>query len=66
MKIGKTTDLQKRFACLSTQSPTPLRLLKAIPGYSDEEKALHKRFREHRRHGEWFKLEPVRKALRAL
>jgi hypothetical protein len=66
VKIGKTTDLQKRFAALSTQSPTPLRLLKAIPGYSSEERALHKRFREHRRHGEWFELAPLRKAIRAL
>ncbi len=66
VKIGKTTDLQKRFAALSTQSPTPLRVLKTIPGYSDEERALHERFAKHRRHGEWFELEPLRKAIRGL
>jgi len=51
---------------LSTQSPVPLRVLKTIPGYSDEEKALHKRFKEHRRHGEWFELGSIRKAIEGL
>ena len=66
VKIGKTTDLEERFKSLCTMSPTPLRLLKVIPGYSDEEKTLHKRFKEYRRHGEWFELEPLRRAIRGL
>ena len=64
VKIGKTTDLQRRFRGISSNCPVPIQVLKWVPGYSDEEKTLHKRFKEYRRHGEWFELEPIRRAIR--
>lgn len=59
VKIGVTTDPDKRFAALRLSSPTPLELLGVISDRGEKfEQDLHVRFREHRSHGEWFRLCP--------
>lgn len=58
IKIGITNDLMSRVCELQTGSPTKVRL----EGYIEvdinkmrsEEKRMHERFDEYRRHGEWF------------
>lgn len=54
VKIGYATDLCNRFSKLQTTSPIPLRLLGAMPGTMEDERALHERFVEQRTRGEWF------------
>lgn len=54
IKIGFSSDPDKRLRDLRTSSPIPLKLLTTTPGGRDEETALHRRFAEHRRQGEWF------------
>lgn len=56
VKIGRTTNLTKRLASIQTMSPTPLQVLWQHPGGHALEKALHRWFRDQRRHGEWFDL----------
>jgi hypothetical protein len=66
VKIGFAKSVEKRMADLRYAAPTGLALLKTLPGGRREERALHKRFHEHRTHGEWFKLSPIRAAIDAL
>lgn len=54
IKIGKADNAKRRLMELQTGSPDELVLLAVIPGGRDEEQQLHDRFRETRRHGEWF------------
>jgi hypothetical protein len=60
VKIGKAIDLRNRWVQLRNASPTELRLIKALPGYTDEERWTHTLFEEHQIKGEWFELEPIR------
>lgn len=54
IKIGKTTDLNKRLATLRTMSPVPLEVACTI-SYDDRlEWRLHTHFSKYRSHGEWF------------
>lgn len=53
IKIGFTSkDPNERLAALQVGSPTKLRIVGLLP--SNCEKELHKRFADHRSHGEWF------------
>ena len=52
VKIGRTTDLAKRIASLSTGSPKTLRVLRVMDG--DHESAMHWQFKHLRVRGEWF------------
>ncbi len=55
IKIGCSSDPQKRLEGLQTSSPSPLKLLATTVGDFKEEKELHERFEDHRLTGEWFK-----------
>jgi hypothetical protein len=54
IKIGKAARIDRRIAGLHTVSPVKLVLLGHIPGGYPVEGKMHKRFAEHRLHGEWF------------
>lgn len=54
IKIGFTTNLDKRIKALQTASPDNLILLAAVEGSERTERGLHARFGEHRQRGEWF------------
>jgi hypothetical protein len=55
IKVGFSTDVEKRIKSLSTASPYPLRLLIAVPGSFAEEKLIHYAFSSERLNGEWFR-----------
>jgi hypothetical protein len=56
IKIGYSGDVAKRLGALSSQSPLPLDVLGIIsPASRSTENLLHRRFREHRLYGEWFR-----------
>lgn len=56
VKIGFTTNFEKRFAALQGGSPLPLSILGVVPGTPAREKEFHWLFADLRRHGEWFNL----------
>lgn len=57
VKIGRTTDLAKRFAAIRCMSPIPLEILWTHPGGNELETRLHRHFAKLRIHGEWFEFE---------
>ncbi len=55
IKIGKTSGSAfARMRELQTGNPLQLGVLLTVPGYTDLEAQLHKRFAEYRIRGEWF------------
>jgi hypothetical protein len=53
IKIGKTTNIEKRLDALQTGNPFKLKIVLIIKG--DKEKELHKLFNQYRVDGgEWF------------
>jgi len=54
VKIGKTIDLEKRFANLQNMSPIPLKVACQIHYDDGLEYRIHQHFKEYRSHGEWF------------
>lgn len=54
IKIGYSTQFEKRWSGLQTASPIRLYLLARIRGGKDKEEELHIAFGEYRRRGEWF------------
>jgi hypothetical protein len=58
VKIGTTTDLSGRLRAIRSMSAVPIELLCVFPGDASVEKQAHMKFREHRRHGEWFQPAP--------
>jgi len=54
VKIGSSSDPEARLKQLQTGSSAELILIGKLPGSVDEERALHKRFAEHKTDGEWF------------
>lgn len=54
VKIGRTTNLTKRFAEIQRMSPVPLAVLWDCPGGHELETRLHRHFASLRTHGEWF------------
>ncbi|WP_078531189.1 GIY-YIG nuclease family protein [Streptomyces sp. PsTaAH-124] len=58
VKIGYTDNPERRLRHLQTGSPLPLQLLALFEGGCITEAALHRRFADKRRHGEWFDLGP--------
>jgi hypothetical protein len=54
VKIGTSRNLENRLADLRYLCPMDIALVKAVPGGKELEAHLHKRFHEHRSHGEWF------------
>jgi hypothetical protein len=58
LKIGVTTDLDRRLLALRTASPLPLVVKAVRPGTVREERAWHQRFAHLRVQGEWFRWTP--------
>lgn len=56
VKIGTASSPKERLIDLQTASPSPLRLIREIPGSFKTEHDLHVRFNEKRIRGEWFSL----------
>lgn len=56
VKIGFTSNIQRRFRELQTASPYPLLLLGLMPGSKEVEKQIHGTFEHLRQKREWFKL----------
>lgn len=59
IKIGYTTDIERRLKDLQTGYPDILKLLMAFRGNQEYEKALHKQLQPYRLSGEWFKPDPA-------
>lgn len=55
IKIGYSTDPERRIREMQTGASAPLRLIATIPGNPATEREFHKRFKEYRLHREWFK-----------
>lgn len=55
VKIGYTRDMMTRVRNIATFCPLRLQLIGLIAGTTADEEALHRRFAEHRNHGEWFR-----------
>lgn len=58
LKIGWTQNPPERFQALRVGIPYPIECLTARPGSVADEKALHRRYRDLRASGEWFRYEP--------
>jgi hypothetical protein len=58
IKIGVSGDIPRRVQSIVAAANIHVELLGYKEGDRAEEQALHKRFAEHRRHGEWFKPSP--------
>lgn len=56
VKIGTTTDIDRRVRTMQTGLPLTLSVLWTCEGGRDLERALHDKFRVHNRRGEWFDL----------
>lgn len=59
IKIGYSTDLQGRVASLLHANPRGVALMASAPGGAVAEAAVHKKFRELRVRGEWFRTSPA-------
>lgn len=57
VKIGVTSDIDKRLKALQTGHPDFLRLLRWVPGDAVTEASFHARFASLRMTGEWFRFE---------
>lgn len=58
VKIGITVEVAGRLGSLKTGHHDELRLLALVNGTVKDEKALHRRFAEYRKRGEWFEFGP--------
>lgn len=56
LKIGMSSEVDKRIATLNTSSPLPIHLLISFPGGRGLEAILHNRFKSKCTNGEWFDL----------
>lgn len=61
VKVGIAVDPELRLANLRLECPVPLALVRVVaaPHARTLERALHRRWAEHRSHGEWFDAAPV-------
>ena len=59
VKIGRAVVVRDRVTTVRTHSPVLTRLIATWPGGEPEEAELHRRFADHRRHGEWFEVRDV-------
>ena len=55
VKIGRARDPSKRLKTLGMWSPFPLEIIGQIPGWTEEETYLHRKFADHHSHREWFR-----------
>ena len=54
IKIGFSSNVEKRVAALSTACPDELKILKVVRGGQEVEGQIHKKFSRDRVRGEWF------------
>jgi hypothetical protein len=54
VKIGTSRNVRGRLAALRQASPAWIELAREIPGGFALERELHERFKDRRKHGEWF------------
>lgn len=66
IKFGRTTDIQKRFASISTMSPAPLELIGHVWLPDDAEAYIHEFLKDDRAHGEWFRKTERTRSIAAL
>lgn len=67
VKIGTTDNVKRRLREIQNMCPVKLRVLWQTVGNEQLERALHRRFRPWRKHGEWFDLsDPVAAVQKAL
>jgi hypothetical protein len=59
VKIGYARDLWARFRGIQNSCPIELKVLAACVGGRMMEREYHRRFAEHRLHGEWFERVPA-------
>ncbi len=58
IKIGVTSDIAQRISGLQTGSSSRLSLIRFFPGAGPRiERWLHKKFKDFRLHGEWFRFD---------
>lgn len=57
VKIGHSLSPRNRLNKIASDPPYPVELIGYVRGSLADESALHSRFSELRRHGEWFALE---------
>ncbi|XXX79281.1 GIY-YIG nuclease family protein [Sorangium sp. So ce134] len=55
IKIGRAAHVQNRVFALQAACPYELKLLATMPGGTQEERALHRRFDAYRERSEWFR-----------
>jgi hypothetical protein len=58
IKVGITRNVDQRLRDLQCDSPDRLTLLASMAGNHKLELALHEKFQQSRRHGEWFAPDP--------
>jgi excisionase family DNA binding protein len=56
VKIGYAMDVSKRVTAIDLCHPEPLTLLGSVPGNPRIEKFFHRKFKDMRVRGEWFRL----------
>jgi len=54
IKIGYSSHINRRLREIQRTSPVKLRVLATISGRADIETEIHHKFRDERKHGEWF------------
>lgn len=55
IKIGVAVDVGARLKDLQSANPQTLRVIVAVPGNFKDERRLHRRFKDERLNGEWFR-----------
>ena len=60
-KIGFTRNVHKRIVEIQTGCPLPLEIFCVVYGTMKTEQLLHKKYKEYRLNGEWFKYEGLLK-----
>lgn len=66
VKIGFSSDPQRRLADMQVGSPVKLRLRTKWRGTSEDEASLHRLVAAHRLHGEWFEMAAAAEAERIM
>ena len=54
VKIGYSKNHDQRFRSLEMQCGEKIKILAVVPGTIEQERKLHRKFREYRQLGEWF------------
>lgn len=56
-KIGFSVNTKSRLATAQNMNPHKVSLICSVPGTEADERDLHKRFKQYRHKGEWFRFE---------